>query len=677
MSSNHNSRTIDYGGLLDEVIAAYLKAIDAGRAPSQSDLCDRFPAIADELASFFADHNCIAQPPAPSQHGVASTVANNPQTGGCIDLGSPAPRRQALQPGSVLAGKYRINAMKAGGMGQVYIAEDLTLPKNARGRRVALKTVADYDHWCATREARRKPSHKSLYTDNLKRFHREAMNWVRLGRHPNIVFAWWVIEVGSKPYLVLEYADSGDVGDWIKERRLTIPLTVNFAIQFCRGMTYAIAKGGLVHRDIKPSNLLVHENSILKITDLGLAKADALDDFDRDGTNGPLSKTAKSADGVGTPPYMAPEQFGRVAIADTRSDIFSFGATLFEMLTSQRLFVNRTSHEMASLHAMLPMAHEVQPTVPRSVSKIVNRCLEFEPNQRYESFAEIESDLSKASTDFSQAIGLPVDHDEILTESLSAGRMVLGETYSLMSLGDFEAAAACAQHGIDIEPTNWEHWANKAKALVEVKDYVNAYACSSRAVDLNPTAAVACANHAWTTLLLGDATAAVRYCQHAIEADTAFIDGWVCLGTCQRSMGRLKEAAATLTHARDLGPHEWKAHANLGFCLIELGRTDDAMRSLQIAAQINPTDPLVWLQIAWIFASRRDFDAATAALDTSLTLKDNDAEAWALRGLIVWEGYHDEAAARASLARAIALDPRNWKAQHVLAMIDLPAVNGI
>jgi serine/threonine protein kinase len=322
------------------------------------------------------------------------------------------------------------------------------------------------------------------------------MAWVRLGMHPNIIWAMWVIDVGAKPYLVMEYADSGDLHEWItatKEglprargkgegvgsaasRRLTIPLTLNFALQFCEGMKHAATTSGLVHRDIKPANVLIKDNRILKITDFGLAKA-------HQDLPSPASPAGEgegkgsnsydlSAAGAGTRAYMAPEQFRSLRLADTRSDIFSFGAMLYEMLTRLQPFAVVNAAEMARRGAAIPGAHEMNPAVPPDLSAIVAQCLAYDPGRRYQSFDELHAALSAVSEVLSDKLAIPTDEQHaarapLLTPSLE----IVGETYSLISLGCFAEAAACAQRGIDIAPTDFQHWVNKGKALSELGDF--------------------------------------------------------------------------------------------------------------------------------------------------------------------------------------------------------------
>jgi len=322
-------------------------------------------------------------PPAVDQTG-DSTLGSNDS----IVLRPRRPSREPIGPGTVLtpgafqAHRYRVFGVKSGGMGRVYLADSLDTQPRRLHDKAAIKTVADFDEWREMRRAKGVPADESHYADLLVRFRREALAWVRLGPHENIIFAWWVFEIGDKPHLLMDYADSGDLGSWIRERRLNVPLAVNFALQFCEGMKYAVRTAGMVHRDIKPGNVLIQAGRIVKIADFGLARAfhdeepalarrgspDPAETADRQvssehgrasvvqvarsgdqpqrGGDRPQSPDGEYAEdrgaglsvaGGGTPSYMPPEQWVSLSRADTRSDIFSFGAMLFEMLASTRL----------------------------------------------------------------------------------------------------------------------------------------------------------------------------------------------------------------------------------------------------------------------------------------------------------------------------------------------------
>lgn len=655
--------------LLNEVVASYLREVDAGESPDRQGLIGRHPEFAAELKAFFADQDRFGRLAAPADSTAGSDWrAADPPPTDPVFLNPARASRQGIGIGSVLGGAYRIFAVKSGGMGRVYLADDLQAAKRDIFLQVAIKSVADFDEWQAARLAKRAPVDRWRYTDLLARFQREALAWIRLGKHDHIILAMQVIEVGAKPYLVMEYADSGDLHSWIHERGLTVPLAVSFAIQFCRGMQYAAGKAGMVHRDIKPANVLIKNDSILKIADFGLAKAFAPEADEQVLGDGGSCDGALSLDGGGTPNYMPPEQFESLSRADTRSDIFSFGAMLYEMLTGRRLFRGGSPAEQyAQRRLPIRRAHEVNPDVPPALSAIVARCVAFAPEDRYASFAELSAELMRVDESLAERTPIPKDDHRLAPEFFTPTVQIEGETFSLISLGQFEAAARRAQQGIDVDPHNPIHWINKSKALAELKDYRGARQCVLRATELRAVDAQAWANLAWTTLALGDAAVAWSEADRATRLDDERADGWICRGCAERQLGRMDEAIASLERGAALEPHNWKAHSNLGFCLLEQGRHGEALAALQTATTINPNDALVWYQIAWLLAAEGQWHEARRAIDKSLQLNESDAEAWGLRGLLLWQGAGDLAAARASLERAMELDPRNDKAQTLLA----------
>jgi serine/threonine protein kinase len=225
-------------------------------------------------------------------------------------------------------GRWEILDIKKGGMGVVYIGYD-----HEWRQPFAIKTFQDkiFDRDPAIAD----------------RFFNEAYAWVRLDAHPNVVEAQMVAKIEGKPFLFLEYVSSGDLGGWIGTPRLTedLPQVLRFVIHFCDGMIHILSKGIKAHRDIKPSNCLVTEDKTLKVTDLGLAKIFDDADLEPAGESPPkmprsdmgLSRTGK---GVGTLPYMAPEQFDDAKRVDERADIYSFGVMLFEMTTQDNTGVD-------------------------------------------------------------------------------------------------------------------------------------------------------------------------------------------------------------------------------------------------------------------------------------------------------------------------------------------------
>ena len=275
------------------------------------------------------------------------------------------------QIGDRILDNYEILDIKQGGMGIVYIARyfDYT---------AAIKTFQD----------------KFLFDEASKnRFVNEAKTWLDLESHTNIVFANLVINIEDKPYIFLEYVDGGNLSQ--NAGKLDIPHVLDYAIQFCHGMNYVYKKAGIIHRDIKPQNVLITKDGTLKITDFGLAKSLGDQSINEElSFHSPVVST-----GMGTWPYMPPEQFPeqiqkqynyKLQEVSTRSDIFSFGVTFYEVLTGKLPFSN--VEQIFTMEPIHPASFNSK--VPNNLDRLLMICLEKESNNRYLDFANLMEELT-------------------------------------------------------------------------------------------------------------------------------------------------------------------------------------------------------------------------------------------------------------------------------------------
>jgi eukaryotic-like serine/threonine-protein kinase len=254
----------------------------------------------------------------------------------------------------------------AGAMGEVFRARDERL-----GRDVALKLI--------------KPA-SSDNPDHLRRFEIEARAAAALN-HPNILAIYDVGFEGSFPYIVSELLQ----GHTLRQRLMAGPIPVSqaadFALQIALGLTAAHARH-IVHRDLKPENLFITEDGRIKILDFGVAKLQTPADEERGIDT--LTTVTKSGFVIGTVAYMAPEQL-RGKPVDHRSDIFSFGAILYEMLTAKRAFSGET--EVDTMTAVLleqpPDTNLQNSAIPQPFQEIVRHCLEKEPENRFQSAKDL------------------------------------------------------------------------------------------------------------------------------------------------------------------------------------------------------------------------------------------------------------------------------------------------
>jgi eukaryotic-like serine/threonine-protein kinase len=266
---------------------------------------------------------------------------------------------------SVFDGRYRIiRKLGAGGMANVYLAEDQEL-----GRRVAIKILDD----------------RHAADDSFReRFRREAKNAAGLS-HPNIVSIYDRGEAEGTYYIAMEYLSGRSLKELIVSRG---PTPIRIATDYTRQILAAIGyahRHGIVHRDIKPHNVVVDGDGRLKVTDFGIARSGA-------------SQITEVGSIIGTAQYLSPEQ-ARGAPVDQRSDVYSVGIVLYEMLTGKVPFTGDTPLEIAMKHlSEVPVPpSELRAEVPDDLDLIVVRALAKDPADRYQTAEEMDADLARVA----------------------------------------------------------------------------------------------------------------------------------------------------------------------------------------------------------------------------------------------------------------------------------------
>ena len=274
-------------------------------------------------------------------------------------------------------GPYEILApLGAGGMGEVYRARDTRLQRS-----VAIKVL---------------PAGFAEDPERLKRFEREAKATAALS-NPNILDVHDVGTFEGVPYLVEELLEGESLRERIGRGALPIHEAVGIAAQIAHGLAAAHGKG-IVHRDLKPENVFLTKEGIAKVLDFGLAKfAESVPANDAEAETLTRAPTGTTGPGqvLGTAPYMSPEQVEGKSL-DARSDIFSFGAVFYELLTSRQPFHrdSQASTMSAILRDPPPPIRAVRAKVPPGVGRILHRCLEKDRELRYQSAAELHRELA-------------------------------------------------------------------------------------------------------------------------------------------------------------------------------------------------------------------------------------------------------------------------------------------
>jgi formylglycine-generating enzyme required for sulfatase activity/predicted esterase len=285
---------------------------------------------------------------------------------------SPQGRIIARVEGTRLSHYTIVAKIGEGGMGAVYRAVDSRL-----NRTVAIKVL---------------PSYASADPDRRRRFVQEAQSASALN-HPNIVSIHDIDCVDGIDFIAMEYVDGAALGDAIAGAPLSIDTVVDYAVQMAAALA-AAHDAGIVHRDIKPGNTLVSRSGLVKVVDFGLAKlihTDAPSPYAATQTATPASASGLI---IGTAAYMSPEQAEGLPV-DARTDVFSFGAVLYEMLTGTRAFQGRSPMSVmaAVLHEHPAPVRALRVDIPSALEHIVSRCLEKDPQKRYASGKALLADL--------------------------------------------------------------------------------------------------------------------------------------------------------------------------------------------------------------------------------------------------------------------------------------------
>src|SRR5262245_42208698 len=275
--------------------------------------------------------------------------------------------------GSLIAGSqigaYRLlEPLGRGGMGEVHLALDTRL-----GRKVAVKLLlAEF----------------TTDGERLQRFEQEARAASALN-HPNIITVYEIGEIEGRRFIVTEYVEGETLRQRMAsapQRRLRLKEAVKIAAQVAAALQ-AAHEAGITHRDIKPENVMLRDDGLVKVLDFGLAKLSGA----RDGPQ-PAAESLDTRSGIvmGTASYMSPEQ-ARGEKVDHRTDIFSFGVMLYEMLAGRRPFEGVTASDvMAAVLTSEPVSlAEAVPEVLAPISRIVQRCLEKRPGQRFQSAGDL------------------------------------------------------------------------------------------------------------------------------------------------------------------------------------------------------------------------------------------------------------------------------------------------
>ena len=510
-----------------------------------------------------------------------------------------------LRPGDVIGGEFLIKQVFGGegqsGMGVVYLVESKKAPFP-----FVLKSIQ--------------------IGKDKDRFIKEALAWVEIGHHPNVVSALWVQEIDETLYIAAEYIAPNDEGrntvqDYIPIVERSPSIIIRWACQFCDGMSHALSKGMRAHQDIKPENLMVDLNGNLKITDFGLAKSNQLH-----AQHLLVSTDAKSTGISGTPPYMAPEQFVDVTNVDHRADIYAFGVVLYGLTTRGKYpytLPKKTNDPTSWAQVHLNENHL---PIDGPFKKIIDHCLQKKPTKRYRSFSDLRKDLNKVGK--KQKLDVPPAPSVHSTEY----EELYMQAQSYVALGDKEKALDLISKYTDQLPCEYCGWTDKGRILLEMGRNEESVYASQRSIELYNGN-----SHPWNNLGI-----ALNRLSRNIEAINAFENALLCdpenAGAMMNATqplveeGRYRDAINYLLKALDLSPTKLTLHFNAGNISAQISQKSDPRIVIPLLEKLTVVDSKNannWHNLALVYQSIRQSERAVKCFESVLELEPDNGFALA------------------------------------------------
>ena len=599
--------------------------------------------------------------------------------------------------------RYYVHDVKEGGMGRVYLVLD-----KEEEMPLAIKTFKD--KYLESKEA-------------IERFKREAEVWIELEKHKNIVRAYYVRTFLDRPYIFMEWVVGHEqygasLFDWIIWGAIDLPLMVNFAIQFCRGMNHAEKRFKemgrvFVHRDIKPSNILVTRDRVIKITDFGLVQtlreetieAEIIGDKDKG------RYTILSRGGIcGTPFYMSPEQILQdpkllkdlgvlkeeiePPPLDIRSDIYSFGCVLYAMVKREPPFVGSldTSKDWAKyFYKTLYEEPDGFESGDRGFDEIIKRCLRKSPDERFSNFLELEEALQgvykrltgerlrEETPEELEAWELVYNGSSFnelgkykkaieycnraikLNPDLHTAYLIRGNAY--YKLGQLKKAIDDYDKAIEINPGFAEAYVNRANVYDDKGKYDSAIADCTKAIEINSLDAIAYHIRGIAYAHKGEYDLAIRDFGKAIEINLMFDEAYNSRGVTYAKLGEYREAIKDFDRAIEINPRYAEAYVNRGLAYADLGEYREAIKDFDRAIEINPRYAEAYVDRGFVYAGLGKYREAIKDFDRAIEINPRLAGAYVNRGSAYVElGEYREAIK--DFDRAIEINPRYAEAYY-------------
>ncbi|HPZ08134.1 MAG TPA: protein kinase [Candidatus Eremiobacteraeota bacterium] len=532
----------------------------------------------------------------------------------------PPSRRSIWCKGDIINDLYRVENILKGGMGIIYIIEHLKW-----GIKLVVKS----------------PLEKFLLPEHKLLFIKEAETWVDLGKHPNIATAFYVRELEGIPRIFIEFADGGSLSDWLKkETSRGIPEILDIAIQFCEGIIYAHSRG-LVHRDIKPDNVLMMKDGTAKITDFGLVKTkdkilpgEGIEKLKRPATIDPYEwDTAIRCSIIGSPPYIAPEQWKKAANVDRRSDIYSFGIMLYEMICGRRPFIReadnpypvKIAYQLMHTLDIPPDPLKFRDNIPIELKNLLLKCLEKDPVNRYNNFEEIRDELICI---YIGITGKEYERTRIAEAELKADDLN-NRALSYLDLGKKQEARKFLEEAIKLDPNSL--WANINLIILLADEswdtYENILLRFKTLEEGNPSSPLPYYYEAIFELEWGNPVISLSLITKALELDKSNSVFWNFKGIVLNTLGNYKESLKAFEQFLKIASLKKEYIRNYAIALYYTGNYRESCNEFNKLLDMFPDDKDIKMDMAISLTGRGKFTEAISLFREVLAIEQDSIRA--------------------------------------------------